>query len=177
MSDVANPPAANAPVTTVSYGAPEIIFATGISFTPTGDSLSVIFSDMEVNLTGNTLSAVKLVTFRLPVTLPAGKILEGFRADVHIAAAKDKGSRSIVFADIAGSSRLIEFPFATEQNVSSSYELLCPQNEGDLDQEHPFTPSVMVNLFVSVQRTSPASIAELTLSSIDLTAIYGGTKG
>ncbi len=176
---------------------------TGFSFKPTGNFLSVISTDtglkLELQNAEQPLHAAQSAAFTIPVTIPDNAILVGYQTDLRFYVRKDAQSQIILTMEIGGTTRVFEFPYGearedvevkqvptkegnavdptAKSRTNISRDMFSLQRTGLSEgAEHPVTSLLTATLLVSVQRQTPTSMAMVIVDTLDIQAVFGGTK-
>ena len=119
------------------------------------------------------LSATKLVTFRAKVTAPAGHTFFGFRQVLRGSVKKGKGSRVVIVADLAGTTKVIEYPFGEEAaDLAFTHAFVTPDvNLTNGTEEVAPLPEFAGTITLLVQTRSPDERVDAALDSLDFEAL------
>ena len=166
--------------------APGVLPAENLSFTSSGNFLSVLLTGMEINLTGGgqPLSAVHTSAFRVPVSQPEDRTFVGFKTDIRGFVQKDISSRVLLTADIAGTLHIIELPYGQELEGEFTRSLFSLQSKSPAGavSEHPLTSFVTVTLVITVERLTEQNTARVALGaahavhSLDIELVFGSSR-
>jgi hypothetical protein len=148
-----------------------------------GKTYTVAFDDINITLDTSMqeLSATNLVTYHIPVQAPKDRKLIGYRQTIEGFIMKDRGSRVVIVADVAGTTKVVEYPFGQEisdgvQNYTITF--ISPDInalvEGDMlgsPQEYSGTLTLLV------QRRSTKDTVTGTIDGIDGFALMASKTG
>lgn len=158
--------------TTQPWGELEVLCSSpveqeAISVTPNEGVLSLLFNDLLVDLQDweAPLTASRIALLHIPLQLPDDRTLEGCSFDLRGFVSKTAGTRAVLFTDLGGGTRMVEFPYGQtkEANFTHTFSQL---------EEGGAVPCAIAILLL-LQRRSPEEGALLTVDSLDVTAQYG----
>lgn len=134
--------------------------------------------DLQIGL-GNPeklLSATKLVTFRAKVVAPADRSFFGFRQVIRGFVNKGAGSRVVIVADLAGTTKVFEYPFGTAvTNENFTHAFVTPDvNLTTGTEEVAPLPEYAGTISLLVQTRSPDDAVLAAIDSLDFEALVAG---
>jgi hypothetical protein len=137
---------------------------------PDGNAYTLIFSRATVHLGRNTraINVSRIASLRIPVKLPAGKTLAGFKTDLRGFCAKDGHARVVLVADLGGTTVSKEFPYA-RSGVQRDFHLHAEPRSSRASPRSP--PAYIANIAVFVQRRDTKSETRVRLDSLDIVPI------
>ena len=136
------------------------------------------FGDLQIGLgtPEKALSATKLVTFRAQVAAPADRSVFGFRQVLRGFVNKGKGSRVVIVADLAGTTKVFEYPFGeevTDENFTHAFVTPDVNLTTGTEEVAPL-PEFAGTITLLVQVRSPDDGVLAAIDSLDFEALVAG---
>jgi hypothetical protein len=99
---------------------------TNTEFTHTGTDLSLVFPNFSASLLTDCdpLQAVQTISFRVPITIPKGFCLIGFKQKITLGSNRTAGVRIIVVADLGGTVRTRELSYIESESQKDQSDAL-----------------------------------------------------
>lgn len=147
---------------------------------PTFESLSagfdfaIIFNSLGVGFDreGPETFATKVAAFSIPISVPDPTGPSNFIQTITYGVVKTAGSRAVLFADVNGTARSVEFPYGMETNgailILDLPKCVTPGRSGPA-----FVSPVTIMLTVLIERSTPKDTVILQVDGIDISAVFG----
>jgi len=100
-----------------TWGAGGLLFSAPndltIDFETNGDDFSAVFSDAQLQLGADddTLCLRQVVAIRVPINVPKGQKLVGYRQEVSFGVTRTVGIHALLIAELAGTVKVVEYDF------------------------------------------------------------------
>ncbi|MCW3051877.1 MAG: hypothetical protein JWN14_1047, partial [Chthonomonadales bacterium] len=137
---------------------------------------------LALDSTTQAMSAVRLGSMRIPLTVPAGKRLVGFRTDVRGFAAKSGASRIVLVVDLGGVTKTVEYGYGKPHNGAFTFSAASASPlQGKKGRKRTPVPikglratgitNYVATILFSLQRTDASAQATLAIDSLDVVPI------
>lgn len=148
------------------------------------NGFSLLFDTLRVSLDDATTALSGAVCGRaeLPVSRPAKATMQGYRTQTRFSVTKTPGARVILFVEVGGATRTVEFPFDDTDGSSPaadgstrSLELVSSEHRVPAQQKpgEPPLPPLLVTVFISAVRRTLQDQLLMVVDSVDGEAILG----
>jgi len=150
------------------------------SISPDGKAISALFGGLQVELSGSdadTVSEIAILRIPVSITNPTSEVFLGYHVALRGFVEKGSGVRAVVFVELGGATKVIEFPYGTpitgnfEENIFSFVHASVqePSSEGtQIANTLTPPPHLTAVIVLSMQRHAPSDSALLGVDSLDV---------
>jgi hypothetical protein len=134
---------------------------------PGGKLTSLLFDNLHLDVQSNTkaLSGTSALLGQFSVQLPPKTGLDGYIASMRGFVAKSANARGVALLDIAGTSRLLEWPFGDEMNKDVVETFACV-DQRPADSIHSAI-SLVISVSLVAERRSLDDFVQIAIDSFD----------
>lgn len=157
---------------------PKVGDKANFEFTKNGNEFALVFPVLELKLGADGqeqgLHASKVAGFHIPLEIPDTRELTGYAQRVVIGVTKTPGTRVVLFADVGGVTKTVEYPYGKNLNDP----LIVIDLPRRLKYGQPGSPAVVpftatFTLLIQRLTTKEQDNAILSVDALDVAAVFG----
>ena len=173
------------------WGAGEILFSApkvlAVELNSNGDNFSAVFSDAQLTLGSDddTLCLRQAVAIRVPINVPEGQKLVGYRQQLSFGVTRTVGIHALLVAELAGTVKVVEYDFVAPGGDAGD-PISIPPNGFD-SPVHVFSaqgveiadggligpvPDYEATITLMIRRRSAAETGILELQGLDVAPVF-----